>query len=393
MVIAKLRRRFIGIAMGSMFAVLFLIVAAINGLNYRHLIEDTDRLIEKVYIHCDEDLFSGKPFDSRFYFVRFDQEGVVQKVNTSQIRDVDDEEAIAEATSVLDSTVGFRSHFRYRVYDDEGGKIVIFLNCEHQLDIFQNFFLSSILVSLFGLAAVFILIVIISKLVFKSVIENDMRQKQLITNAGHELKTPLAIIQANADMIELELGENEWTKGIEAQVKRMTDLTNDLMMLARTEEGVTMVMQTFDLSAVYAEMAASFEGLAITNGMQLKYHIEPDIHFYGNQKYLSELLSIFLENALKYASPQAVITLDLYRKSNRLYLSVTNPTEQDLNQDLNHWFDRFYRQSGKSGKSGYGLGLAIAKAITMAHQGEISAHKKGEKTLEMRVILPYRQSK
>ena len=71
--------------------------------------------------------------------------------------------------------------------------------------------------------------------------------------------------------------------------------------------------------------AASFEGLAITNGMQLKYHIEPDIHFYGNQKYLSELLSIFLENALKYASPQAVITLDLYRKANRLYLSVTNP--------------------------------------------------------------------
>ena len=108
---------------------------------------------------------------------------------------------------------------------------------------------------------------------------------------------------------------------------------------------------------------------------------------------MSELLSIFLENALKYASPQAVITLDLYRKANRLYLSVTNPTEQDLNQDLNHWFDRFYRQSGKSGKSGYGLGLAIAKAITMAHQGEISAHKKGEKTLEMRVILPYRQSK
>ena len=104
------------------------------------------------------------------------------------------------------------------------------------------------------------------------------------------------------------------------------------------------------------------------------------------------------ENAIDWTSfsediKQAVITLDLYRKANRLYLSVTNPTEQDLNQDLNHWFDRFYRQSGKSGKSGYGLGLAIAKAITMAHQGEISAHKKGEKTLEMRVILPYRQSK
>lgn len=391
--IAKLRRRFIGVAMGSMFAVLILIIASINVINYRHLIDETDRLIEKIYMQCDEDIYTGKPYDTRFYLVRFDQNGTVLEVNTSQIRDVDDENAILQASTILDKTAGFKADFRYHVYEEDTGKVVIFVHCEHQLEIFKSFFLSSILVSLFGLAAVFILIVIISKLVFKPVIENDLRQKQLITNAGHELKTPLAIIQANADMIELELGENDWTKGIEAQVKRMTDLTNDLMMLARTGEGAVMAMQKFDLSGVYTDMAASFEGLALTNGMQLKYQIQPDIYFYGNQKYLSELLSIFVENALKYASPQATITLDLYVKANRLYLSVTNPTEQDLSQDLNHWFDRFYRQSGKSGKSGYGLGLAIAKAIVVAHQGEVSARKCGEKTIEMRVSFPYRQTK
>lgn len=391
--IAKLRRRFIGVAMGSMFAVLFLIIASINVINYRHLVTGTDRMIEKIYMQCDEDIYTGKPYDTRFYLVRFDQNGTVLEVNTSQIRDVDDENAILQASTILNKTSGFKADFRYHVYEEDNGKVVIFVHCEHQLEIFKSFFLSSILVSLFGLAAVFILIVIISKLVFKPVIENDLRQKQLITNAGHELKTPLAIIQANADMIELELGENDWTKGIEAQVKRMTDLTNDLMMLARTGEGAVMSMQKFDLSGVYTDMAASFEGLALTKGMQLKYQIQPDIYFYGNQKYLSELLSIFVENALKYASPQATITLDLYVKSNRLYLSVTNPTEQDLSQDLNHWFDRFYRQSDRSGKSGYGLGLAIAKAIVVAHQGEVSARKCGEKTIEMRVSFPYRQTK
>lgn len=391
--IAKLRRRFIGVAMGSMFAVLFLIIASINVINYRHLVTGTDRMIEKIYMQCDEDIYTGKPYDTRFYLVRFDQNGTVLEVNTSQIRDVDDENAILQASTILNKTSGFKADFRYHVYEEDNGKVVIFVHCEHQLEIFKSFFLSSILVSLFGLAAVFILIVIISKLVFKPVIENDLRQKQLITNAGHELKTPLAIIQANADMIELELGENDWTKGIEAQVKRMTDLTNDLMMLARTGEGAVMSMQKFDLSGVYTDMAASFEGLALTKGMQLKYQIQPDIYFYGNQKYLSELLSIFVENALKYASPQATITLDLYVKSNRLYLSVANPTEQDLSQDLNHWFDRFYRQSDRSGKSGYGLGLAIAKAIVVAHQGEVSARKCGEKTIEMRVSFPYRQTK
>lgn len=391
--IAKLRRRFIGVAMGSMFAVLFLIIASINVINYRHLVTGTDRMIEKIYMQCDEDIYTGKPYDTRFYLVRFDQNGTVLEVNTSQIRDVDDENAILQASTILNKTSGFKADFRYHVYEEDNGKVVIFVHCEHQLEIFKSFFLSSILVSLFGLAAVFILIVIISKLVFKPVIENDLRQKQLITNAGHELKTPLAIIQANADMIELELGENDWTKGIEAQVKRMTDLTNDLMMLARTGEGAVMSMQKFDLSGVYTDMAASFEGLALTKGMQLKYQIQPDIYFYGNQKYLSELLSIFVENALKYASPQATITLDLYVKSNRLYLSVTNPTEQDLSQDLNHWFDRFYRQSDRSGKSGYGLGLAIAKAIVVAHQGEVSARKCGGKTIEMRVSFPYRQTK
>lgn len=391
--IAKLRRRFIGVAMGSMFAVLFLIIASINVINYRHLVTGTDRMIEKIYMQCDEDIYTGKPYDTRFYLVRFDQNGTVLEVNTSQIRDVDDENAILQASTILNKTSGFNADFRYHVYEEDNGKVVIFVHCEHQLEIFKSFFLSSILVSLFGLAAVFILIVIISKLVFKPVIENDLRQKQLITNAGHELKTPLAIIQANADMIELELGENDWTKGIEAQVKRMTDLTNDLMMLARTGEGAVMSMQKFDLSGVYTDMAASFEGLALTKGMQLKYQIQPDIYFYGNQKYLSELLSIFVENALKYASSQATITLDLYVKSNRLYLSVTNPTEQDLSQDLNHWFDRFYRQSDRSGKSGYGLGLTIAKAIVVAHQGEVSARKCGEKTIEMRVSFPYRQTK
>ena len=222
--------------------------------------------------------------------------------------------------------------------------------------------------------------------------ESYEKQKQFITDAGHELKTPMTIIAADAELAEMECGENQWLTDIRRQAQRLAGLTNDLIYLSRMEEEQTKLqLIDFPFSDMAEEMAQSFQALAKSQEKDLVLSIQPMISYTGDEKAIRQLLSILLDNALKYSPTGGRLELRLEKQGRTVLLSMSNTTVQPLDQDkLSHLFDRFYRtdQSRNSSTGGYGLGLSIAKSIVLAHKGKIRAESPDEISLSIIAALP-----
>lgn len=179
---------------------------------------------------------------------------------------------------------------------------MIFLDCRKFLTTFRSFLFSSIAVSFCGFCAVLILVAVLSKRVIRPFVESQEKQKRFITDAGHELKTPLTIIEADRSILELEYGENEWLSDIQLQTRRLTGLTNDLIYLSRMEEEpIRERFIEFPLSDMLEEIAGSFQNLARTQGKNFEQEIEPMISLHGDEKAIRQMISVLLENALKYS--------------------------------------------------------------------------------------------
>ena len=222
--------------------------------------------------------------------------------------------------------------------------------------------------------------------------ESYEKQKRFITDAGHEIKTPLTIIGADTDLLELDLGENEWLDDIKRQTKRLTGLTQDLIYLARMDEEQPQLQPIeFPLSDVAEELAQSFHNLAAAQSRQFTADIQPMLSFTGDEKAVRQLMSILLDNAVKYTPENGTITFTLKKDGRSIRLSVANDTAATMEKEsLNRLFDRFYRtdQSRNSSTGGYGLGLSIARSIVSAHKGKIQAENSGGNDLTITVTLP-----
>ena len=223
------------------------------------------------------------------------------------------------------------------------------------------------------------------------VLESYEKQKRFITDAGHEIKTPVTIIDADAEVLAMDLGENEWLRDIQLQTKRLAALTKDLVFLSRMEEDrAPVAIIEFPISDLAEEMVRSFQALARTQEKTFTSRIKPMLSYKGDEKSLRQLLSILLDNALKYSEPGGTISLELGRQGKNLHLSVYNTCPVMEREHLAHLFDRFYRtdSSRNSQTGGYGLGLSIAAAITAAHRGRISASTEDGHSLRITVTLP-----
>lgn len=334
------------------------------------------------------------PYESRFFSVRLGEDGQVLQIDTGQIAAVDEEEAAVYAQSVFLSgrSSGFWENYRYLLCEDQQGSLIIFLDCGRSLSTFRTTLLASVLLALLGLLAVLVLLLILSKRIVRPVAESYEKQKQFITDAGHELKTPMTIIGADADLAEMECGENQWISDIRRQAQRLTGLTNDLVYLSRMEEEQPKLqLIDFPLSDVAEEVAQSFQSLAKSQEKEFSIHIQPMLSFTGDEKAVRQLLSILLDNALKYSPAGGQLRLELEKQGRTLLLSVSNTVAQPIEQDkLPHLFDRFYRmdQSRSSQTGGYGLGLSIARSIVLAHKGKIRAESPDGRTLTFVIHLP-----
>lgn len=334
------------------------------------------------------------PFESRYFSVLLNSEdNSVVSVDTGRIAAVDDDTAISYATKVITgrTSSGFLHQYRYTTFTGDTGTRVIFLDCQRNLSTFYTFIATSVGVCLIGLLLVLLLMFLLSGYIIRPFIENHEKQKQFITDAGHELKTPLTIISADAEILAMDYGESEWLTDIQEQTRHLTSLTNNLITLSRMEEERTRLqMIDFPFSDVVEETAQSFQAIARTQHKTFELSIQPMISLCGDEKSLTQLVSILLDNAMKYSSPEGQISLCLEKSGNNVKLTVYNTAESVDREQLSHLFDRFYRMdsSRNSRTGGYGLGLSIAAAVVETHKGKITAASKDGHSLLITVLLP-----
>ena len=335
------------------------------------------------------------PYESRYFTVSVNAAGDVLSVDTGKIAAVDMADAVDYAQAALESgrERGFIDDYRWLRAETEDGALLLFLDCGRNLDTFRSFLLTSIGVSVLGLLAVFLLILAFSGRVVRPVAESYEKQKRFITDAGHEIKTPLAIIEADADVLEMELeGESEWLSDIRLQTRRLTDLTNDLVYLSRMEERQdTAQLVDFPLSDIVDETAQSFHSRAMQKRQSFTGEIERNLTLRGDEKAIRQLTSILLDNAVKYAPEDGVIRLRLEREGKYAALSVYNTTAMTIpRESMDKLFDRFYRTdpSRSSETGGHGIGLSIAKAVVGAHRGKITAETDDEQSLRITALIP-----
>lgn len=407
--IKTLQRKFILLSMSALLFVLVIIIGGINIVNYNSVTQEADKLLSIITTNKGEfpiepDKFGNKlppgmspetPYESRYFSVVLDTDTKQALfVETSRIITVNKQAAIVYADAALqkNSSTGFIENFRYQMHTENDFTRITFLDCGRKLDAYYNFLIASITISLCGYILVFAFIAFFSNQIIRPISESYEKQKRFITDASHEIKTPLTIIHADTDVLEMEIGENEWITDIKKQVTQLTELTNDLVFLSRMEESEhNLPTIDFPFSEVASETALAFKGLAQQQKKDLQIDIPPMLTLCGNEKAIRQLISILLDNAVKYSQEQEKITLTVEEHHKFIIIMVTNTTNQRIEEDqLKYLFDRFYRvdSSRNSKTGGHGVGLSIAHAIVEAHRGKISATAPDENILQITVKLP-----
>ncbi len=407
--IRSLRIKMVLAALFSLLVVLTIIVGFVAALNYQDvlatadetlsiLVENDGKFPDSAFSHGENQKVGHSispelAYETRYFTAFLTQDGAVISVNTGRIAAVDSDTALeyAQLVYLRGDLTGFVGNYRFVVYTVDTELHIIFLDCGRILDTFRSFLVTSVSVSAAGLAAVAVLLAFLSGWIVRPFAESYEKQKRFITDAGHELKTPLTIIDADAEVLEMDFGENEWLSDIQSQTRRLADLTNSLILLARMEEQQPQAqMIEFPLSDVAEETVESFQALAKTHNKTLTSQIQPMISLYGDEKALHRLMVILLDNAIKYSDEGGRICLTLEKQKNGIRLGVFNTAEAVSRESLPHLFDRFYRtdQSRNSQTGGYGLGLSIAAAIVSAHKGKIAASTQDGKSLLITATFP-----
>ena len=407
----RLRRKFILVAMGAVTVVLTLIIAGINIVNYSHVCKMADARLDYILAGKDgidwgdeskaepangkdagdsqagvrirhfEGMTAESPFDTRYFTVTIDA-GQVADVNTARIAAVGAKRAASIAARLYAKgwTSGFSGNYRYTtdVQDDE--ITYVFVDCSRELASFHSFLSASVAISCIGWLAVLAIVAGASGAVIRPMVESYSKQKRFITDASHEIKTPLAVIDAANEVQEIESGESEWTQSIHEQVARLTALTERLVFLARMDEGSAgFTMATIDLSEAVDTAATPFESVAVSRGKRLSTSIACGVRAHADAAAVAQVVELLLDNATRYASEGSVIELSL-RAVSRVQgkgateLVVSNAVDELPEGDLDRLFDRFYRadvsRSSKTG--GSGVGLSVVRAIAEAHGGSAS---------------------
>ena len=423
--IKKLQKRFLLLSTGALFLLLLMIVISSSLLNYRSMIYDADSILQVLADNSGQfpkdnklkkDLMESGAFrhelsdsrkepsgrkglsletsyESRFFTASIPDEGGDIVLDTKHVAAIGDEEAlsIAKKAQALSAGQGFIGDYRF-LKDRESGKLlIIFLDCGRKLDSFWNMAKIHAIISILSLAAVFGILLVLSGKIVRPVAEAHEKQKQFISIAGHEIKTPLTIIDTDSELLRLDMEEeNEWLEDICIQTKRLTNLTNELLQLSKLDEySGNHTKIEFPLSDIIMDTARSFQILADKEKIGFQVRVEPMLSYYGDENQIRRLAGILFDNAIKYSSGTGPVQVELKKRKHGVEFSVENPAGQVTKEQCSCFFDRFYRteQAQRSENGGYGLGLSFAKSIVEAHHGEIVAEVLPENHVRVKAIL------
>ena len=403
--ISRLRFKLIAVSMAVTLLILGLIVGGINFINFKKVIDNADNTIDYLtenynteetrpeppdeggdrdgFRHFNDGISPEVKFESRYFVVSFDSDGNVTSSDTRHIFAISEEDSIKIAKKIYEgsSDRGFYRNFRYAKVSLNGYNAVMCLDVYNGLSSANYFLLVSLSASFIGWITVIIIVLAFSKRIIAPVSKSYERQKRFISDAGHEIKTPLAIIEADIGVMEINEGENEWLDDIKVQVRRLARLTNDLIHLSKLDEGRdSLKFIDFSVSDLAKETVTSFTGLATVNNKKLEANIQPNLTLKGDTESIRELLTILLDNAVKYSTGDGNIRLEIKKKNGHIIIETSNSAKNLTNENAEHLFDRFYRadESRNSETGGHGIGLSMAKAIVEAHKGKISAEVTGD---------------
>ena len=388
----SLRRKFVATSVASVAVVIILMASTLNFINYYKMGQRVDDSLYEaskssalvtIFSDGEEDMIVTKntasktPNNNGFSIAKIDEnKNIIRSYRDDVlIKGKDDLQKLVTDAVNESSTSGYVGTYRYLKVNNDAGNLVLLLNTQRDLDSFHAFMRNSIIVSSIVILSVFILLVLISKKVIAPIQQSYQKQKQFITDASHELKTPLAIIRSNTDVLELENGDSKWTKNIQNQVDRLTSLVNSLVVFSRMEEKDTVEKAKFNLSESLHARIDDFEELASFQKKHIIADIDNNIYYRGEQQAIVQLMDILLENAIKYATKETNINVTL--KKNKKYAMMKISNQANVKKgDLRKVFDRFYRldESRNSTVKGYGIGLSMAKLIAEKHKEVIKAY-------------------
>ncbi len=414
--IKRLQRKFVVIAAMCLLIVELAIVGGINGVNIYQTNKNADELLNMIidndgrFPEFDptgmkhdkpkddsnsnvqpenrkpdrhKDFNEETKYQTRYFVVYADESGEITKVDTGHVAAVTSSQAIEYGEEVLKSgkISGTSGNYRYKTGDTDKGKMIVFMDCRSDAATKNRFLLVSCAIGAAGYILVCLLIIIFSKRAIRPVVESFEKQKQFITDAGHEIKTPLAIISANTEVLEMVSEPNEWTASIKNQITRLNGLLKELLSLAKMEEEKpALTMADFNISDAVYDAATPFATLAETKGKKLTIDVANGLTYHGDEGAIRQLVSILTENAVKYADDGGEITVKLFTShgGREIDLEVSNTCKEPPQGDLSKLFDRFYRDDSSrtrtkgEKKGGYGIGLSIAQAIVRSHKNKIS---------------------
>lgn len=401
--IKKLRWKFIAVAMISIIVVLMAIIGTITLINYNKTVDNIDKVLtvlvdnngkfddldfgddnlentdgnnnkDNLNHQKDHGEFTKEtPYWTRFFSVKFTNSNPDPAVDTSMIASVSKEEAIDMAKETIDSNsmIGFYGAYRYKVKIADDFKLVVFVDCTKEMRSIRYFVFTGTWISLVGIIAVFIIVFIFSEIVFNPVKRTYDKQKRFVTNAAHELKTPLTIISANNELIDAQYNSLDETQAIDKQVKKLTIMINNLTLLSKLDEEDKNVdlKERVDLTKLSNDLIEPFKVIFESRNIKFNFSVDDNCYIKGNTNLISQLLSLLIDNANKYALTYINFEVRIVGKG--VELKISNDADID-EKNPNLLLERFYRNDKARGKiEGSGIGLSVVNEIVKLHKGTI----------------------
>jgi len=387
-----LKKRFIIFTMTAVTCLLLFIVLAINSLNWMMLERQSDTVLETLVdadgafhkMDFDRPPPFSRPLDmdrmraSRFFIVRSDHSGNIVDVNIDQISAIDHETAKSYALEVLkaEDASGRIHGYKFAVKQLGPNKLTFFMDTSEQSENFRMVLFASTAIAVLCWAILLIIVILLSGKVIRPVLVGMEKQKQFITNAGHEMKTPLAIIQSNNDTMALIHGENKYNVHIRNQTKRLNVLMSNLLTLAKLDEEIPLPTETVNISDVASELLPTYMEDAQARKLRFTVQIDPDVVIQTNKDSFRQMLTVLLDNAIKYTPDGGSVRLSLTRDGGHIQIIEENTCDPSLEPDPERLFERFYRGDAartQKKESGYGIGLSAARAICENLGGKLTA--------------------